>query len=704
MNDAMFPISKLEPGKATPRRIDRKYLTRTPLADPDTMAYSSIIVLNGRIVQTYGNEVWLLDEKTGQIISHHQADKPISQALVGEDGHFYAVGGERVLSLTVPDLKVRWTTPIKGDVKAFTGPQDGYLAIQTHDTDWKNRGYGEVYSLKTDTGKILWHKTSKAHSGGHLVILDGKITVDGWFDRDIYDPATGEKIGGQRVAGDKGGCSYPVFTEDYYIRGLTLHAREDLHTAWASDGARSDCQMPTVPAYGQLHLFGTKCGCSTFMRSGLSSFYPAADITPDPEAARFVQPGVKAPQPDAVKPLAVKSRLVGDWYKGEGFYVGDKGWNWRSIPRDVSEKLEKTMGESFYNTRDRHTKAGKLTVAAPFNANTVTAKKNGKALWTLPLGGRVITHPVIADDRIYVGTADGWVISINIADGRILWQYQAAPAARRIVAVGQTESAWPVAGLTVWEDQLLVAAGRRDSFDDGIHVTALDVKTGQSLWHETIGRPDWKFTSPQQMREEGYSGFGNRQSTHAGPLVANEADTAFYMYGTVPVSPQLRKNPPEPAEVHASSLAQGLRYSIFKFDRRLKLMPDVEGRKPDATGTIDTVTATIAKVPLTTQKQRGSGYVLRLDGYLKVTEAGMYRFGCEAKDEARIYLDGRLIREINYGRWRNQSALIPLEAGLYELRVDYASGQGDTHLDVSWKQDSDQRFQSIPKDALLRMK
>jgi len=58
--------------------------------------------------------------------------------------------------------------------------------------------------------------------------------------------------------------------------------------------------------------------------------------------------------------------------------------------------------------------------------------------------------------------------------------------ARRIVAYGQIESAWPVRNVVLYDGLVCAAAGRHPELDGGIHIAGLDPATGQARWRETI--------------------------------------------------------------------------------------------------------------------------------------------------------------------------------------------------------------------------
>ena len=46
-------------------------------------------------------------------------------------------------------------------------------------------------------------------------------------------------------------------------------------------------------------------------------------------------------------------------------------------------------------------------------------------MWEFATGGRVDSSPVIAGDVVYVGSNDGNLYALNLADGTLLWKFTA---------------------------------------------------------------------------------------------------------------------------------------------------------------------------------------------------------------------------------------------------------------------------------------
>jgi len=90
---------------------------------------------------------------------------------------------------------------------------------------------------------------------------------------------------------------------------------------------------------------------------------------------------------------------------------------------------------------------GKLFVAQ-MDAHTMHALRadNGDRLWQYTAGARIDSPPTIYKGLAIFGSADGHVYCLRASDGALVWRLRAAPHERRVVAFDQLESAWPVPG------------------------------------------------------------------------------------------------------------------------------------------------------------------------------------------------------------------------------------------------------------------
>jgi len=410
---------------------------------------------------------------------------------------------------------------------------------------------------------------------------------------------------------------------------------------------------------------------------------------------------------------------VDDWTNGEGYYKRAKGWSWRKIPSEVQSQLTESLGnwvgwrgKGFYpRTETPPVTANSTTIQSYTHENRITATRDGSVAWHFLAGGRSMVAPVTSDDLVYVGCNDGWVYALKISDGSVVWQYHAAPAERRMVGFGQVESAWPVVGLTRYENTVLFVAGRRDTYDDGITVGALDLKTGELQWQENLWREQVVYTSPQEAQQAGFGGWGAEHATLASSAI-DDGQGRLFLLGTSPLSPDLQFNPLRPVSVDQSKLEKGIKYRYFEYDSIVTEKISTEGLSPTAEGVADSLFVRfknnswepyryrpmIEGLPRTADSKTTLSYTLNYMGLLKIEKAGKYQFELKSREYGDLYLANRLLisAESSYG---GMSQELQLEEGFYPIYCSYQCNE-DVSLNVSWRNRTSEAFQGIAGSQL----
>jgi len=148
---------------------------------------------------------------------------------------------------------------------------------------------------------------------------------------------------------------------------------------------------------------------------------------------------------------------------------------------------------------------GKLFVAS-VDTHEVYAldAASGKKLWGFTTGGRVDSPPTIWRGRALFGSADGCVYCVDAGNGELVWRYRAAPEYRRMTALDQIESVWPVHGsVLVVNDVVYLVAGRSMFLDGGMRLLRLDAKTGRKLSETILDDKDPETGQNLQVHIEG---------------------------------------------------------------------------------------------------------------------------------------------------------------------------------------------------------
>lgn len=112
-------------------------------------------------------------------------------------------------------------------------------------------------------------------------------------------------------------------------------------------------------------------------------------------------------------------------------------------------------------------------VAVVTDANDLQVFEQGKLLWSERQGGRVLTAPVLAGERVFVQAVDRSVRAYDALDGRWLWAYQ-RPGAEPLSLAARSV-------LQPFRDTLLVGQGNR--------LVGLDPLKGTPRFDVNVGTP-----------------------------------------------------------------------------------------------------------------------------------------------------------------------------------------------------------------------
>ncbi len=377
----------------------------------------------------------------------------------------------------------------------------GLLALETSTyTDFEEGN--EIHVLSADDGSYLCGRSSEP--GGHYgqaraLFVDGLLWTRDGRNTEGMDPRTGEVK--RRYPVGTGHCFPPVATPRYMIAGemhFTDLATGDVDAHRISKGT---CSRATgfVPANGLVYVAPKNCVCWPMLK-GFVALAPerpgGSDVAEENEL------------PTAYLETAGEANLVDVDAVGDGWpcYRGDA---WRSgsttmeLPIEFETKWTRPLGTPAathltedwgYNPFVRGpvtapvVAAGRLLVARP-DAHEVVAidARNGKELWRFVADGRVDTPPTIWRGLCLFGTRNGWVYCLQVGSGELIWRLRPAAGEEQIVAFGQTESPWPVAGSVLMVDgTAYFAAGRQYLAEGGVRFFAVDAANGEVRWMKCV--------------------------------------------------------------------------------------------------------------------------------------------------------------------------------------------------------------------------
>lgn len=107
--------------------------------------------------------------------------------------------------------------------------------------------------------------------------------------------------------------------------------------------------------------------------------------------------------------------------------------------------------------------------------------QTGKELWTFFAEGPIRFAPVGWNQKLFVVSDDGYLYSLDAADGRLLWKYSPAPNSQKVIGNRRVISAWPARGGPTVRDNTVYFASSIWPFM-GTFVCALDAETGSVKW------------------------------------------------------------------------------------------------------------------------------------------------------------------------------------------------------------------------------
>ena len=441
---------------------------------PDTMAPLTLAVRGGRVFYSNYDQVVCLDRTSGEELWR-------SEAVEGKEGH-RGTGG----TLVAQDKVVLHANVPSGG---------GHV--------------GELRVYSAETGKLLWTGPKYAGpgvanppdlfvAGGLAWVGETRLPVNNMeteMRRQGYDPISGEVVREVSVPkltspGHHYRCYRSKATERYLMlpkRGvefLDLAEKDHMRNDWL----RAPCIFGVLPSNGMLYVAPHQCVC---YQGVLMSNFNA----------------LKAGDGRGTEPLAQENRLRRGSAWGEireANKASETDWPmYRQDPRRSGSVATQVPDEPVQHWE---TAIGqRITPPVVANGRLLVADKDthtvhaldvdtGRVLWKYTAGGRIDSPPSCFGGMVLFGSSDGCVYCLRAEDGEMVWRFTAAPHDRRIAAFGQVESAWPVHGSVVVQDDVTsdpprplvyFTAGRSTYLDGGIYVYGLDPQSG-ALVHQIL--------------------------------------------------------------------------------------------------------------------------------------------------------------------------------------------------------------------------
>ncbi len=244
---------------------------------------------------------------------------------------------------------------------------------------------------------------------------------------------------------------------------------------------RGACKYGMMPCNGMLYVPPDQCFCQPGGKLlGFTALKAGSAPQPIPDAQRLEKgPAYENPQSAIRNPQLNED----DWptYRHD---AARRGTTRATVPPEVKKAWEVKLGGPL----TAPVAAGGKVFVAKSDAHTLYALdvSNGRKVWEFTTEGRIDSPPTIYQGLVLLGSRDGRVYALRASDGQLVWRFLAAPTDRRMASFDQIESAWPVHGsVLVDNDIAYFTAGRSTYLDGGIHVYGLEPATGKIL-HKTV--------------------------------------------------------------------------------------------------------------------------------------------------------------------------------------------------------------------------
>ena len=392
-----------------------------------------------------------------------------------------------------------------------------------------------VRAYAPETGATLW--THPCGNWGHFCVPDTFVTGGLVWVHDStemavlgLDPVTGaeKRRFSSQLAFDNGHhhrCYRNKATERYLVTSYRGYEFLD----WEGQAAdlnhwvRGACRFGAMPCNGLLYTTPHPCDC--YISAKLNGVIALAPEGLKARRARDADDRrVKGPaygQPPTARPQAAASRHFSfsasrhfSFSASQHFSFSESWPTYRHDPGRSGASPAKVPSE----LRQRWvTKIpGQLSAPVVDNGRVVVASVDthgvyaldaatGKTVWQFTAEGRVDTPPTLHKGQALFGCRNGWVYAVRIDDGKLAWRFQAAPEERLVGAFGTLESAWPVHGsVLVQNESVYAVAGRSSYLDGGMVAWRLDPATGKVLERETLANEQSTLVDIGRKREEEY--------------------------------------------------------------------------------------------------------------------------------------------------------------------------------------------------------
>ena len=431
--------------------------------------------------------------------------------LAVDDGRAYFHDGRRVICLDRGSGKRLWASePIERNMRMHAGfsatlvVHDGVVLFSGAENMQFGRGAKDTMTaLDARTGRKLWtapHPPSGYTSPEDTFVVNGLVWTAPTTNRNDTGAFTGRDLrtgqvrasfpadDGQHMPHHR--CHRAKATERFFLMSRTgIEFVDPVAKHWERhDWVRGSCQYGIMPANGLIYAPPHSCSC--YVESKLDGLCALTATRASKAARQPGKTGTRLTRGDATPQSAIHTPQSEDWptYRGNPQRSGAAR---TTVPAKLKPRWQTRLGGRLSAV----SLAGGRLLVASVDTHTVHAldADSGKEAWRFTAGGRVDSPPTLWRGLALFGSADGCVYCLRISDGALVWRFRAVPADRRIMALGQLESQWPIHGSVLIRAGVVhFVAGRSMFLDGGLRYLRLDAATGKMLSENVMDDRDPK--------------------------------------------------------------------------------------------------------------------------------------------------------------------------------------------------------------------
>ena len=426
---------------------------------------------------------------------------PVTTLTLAADGEKVVFfDGRRVIALNRGDGSDLWRSEELGEERKATWTAKDPPRLILGDKAIVVAPKTKVYAISTDDGRILWsavHPRSGYVSPKDLFVIGDLV----WYGDTAGASNTGRFIGRDIMTGEikrsftpdieviwlsHHRCHFSKATKNFILPARMGVEFVDMEREqWKPHHwVRGGCLYGVMPCNGFTYTPPHACACYfEAKQNGFSAYTSSTGPTPAQGGERLERGAAYAEIAD------LKSQISeADWpvFRHDSARSGHTA-------SAVATHLSRQWSASIGGKLTQPVVADGRVYVASIDQHTLHAfdAETGKPTWRYVAGGRIDSPPAIHRGLAVFGSRDGWVTCLRCRDGKLAWRFRAAPRELLIMSYGQLESAWPVHGSVLIEnDEIHCIAGRNMFLDGGLRYLRLNPDTGKTVSETTMDEKD----------------------------------------------------------------------------------------------------------------------------------------------------------------------------------------------------------------------